>query len=495
MTSFRKLLERIQKGENSIYDFTEKEIEILENNGIFPTKGSFNIVFRKKNKKEEKANNYLYIISSIIGNTDVNLKMLASMENFAKKNNAEIILLGMKACKGSDVWYPSSVQKYIRYNVRLHPLLRVIDLDLLPTQINPLIGLQEFSLNDNNHRESCIIASPKQDLETLPYRLNFIPHILFSTGTISIPLYPDNRIGRIAEKNHVFGGLIVEIPSNKLYFNVVNFQFREDGSFIDRGLRYYPDGRVEKEEALTLVVGDLHSEHIDEIALKETIDQIMTYKPKEIFLHDIASWSSVNPHMQGSVLERHIYYTKNITLKEEIKIVTNILKRFVDLPTKVNVVASNHDNFINKYLLSGQYAQDPVNLLECAKCIIAMSEGKSPYKVLFDFGDKINFLREIDDYIIKGVQHAAHGHCGVAGSKGSVIQFSKTFVKSSTGHTHSPKIRHGAYSAGTISKIESGSHGYNKGITNWMQSNIIMWEDGTRQMLFLWESYLDKVNK
>lgn len=495
MTTLSKLLERIKNGKNSVYDFTNKEIELLEQNNIYPVKGYFNLAFRNKNKKEEKMNDFLFIISSVVGNTEIDRRMLSSMETFAKKNNAKIILLGMKSCKGKDIWYPWCVQKYLHFNVRLHPLLRAVDLDLLPTQINPLIGLQEFSLNDDGHRESCIIASPKQDLEVLPYRLNFIPHALFSTGTISLPVYPDNRIGRIAEKNHIFGGLIVEIPSNKLYFNVVNFQFREDGSFVDRGLRYYPDGRIEKEQALTLVVGDLHAEHVDEFALNETIDQIMTYKPKEIFLHDIASWSSINPHMQGSVLERHIYYTKNITLKEEIKKVTEVLKKFVDLPTKVNVVASNHDNFINKYLLSGQYAQDPVNLLECAKCVVAMSEGKSPYSVLFNFGDKVHFLKETEDYIIKGTQHASHGHCGVAGSKGSLIQFSKTFVKSSTGHTHSPRIRHGAYSAGTISQIEAGSHGYNKGITNWMHANIIMWEDGSRQMLFLWESYLNKVNK
>jgi hypothetical protein len=194
--------------------------------------------------------------------------------------------------------------------------------------------------------------------------------------------------------------------------------------------------------------------------------------------------------MGNSVLERHLNLKNNKTMKEEIAIGNEILGMFMGLPTNIYVVASNHDLFVNRYLASGQYAMDPVNLLETSKCVVAMSEGKNPYSALFDFGEHINWLTEVEDVILCGCQLAAHGHRGSGGSKGSLLQFSKTFVKSITGHSHSPRIKHGAYCVGTISNVKSGSHGYNKGITNWAQANVVMWQDGSRQMLFLWNSFI-----
>lgn len=496
--NLKKLISRIRKGENSIKDFTQAELELLEQNGITPTKGIFLLGFRDRNKEEVYIKSHTFIITSCIGNAEINLQMLKSMENFAQRNRAKLVILGTKPHKGKgdDCWYPSEVLPYLQFNVRIHPLVRAIDLDILPQQVNPLSGLQEFSLNKNGERESSIIASPKQDMEMLPYRHNMIPHALFSTGTISIPAYQDNRIGRIAEQTHVFGGVIVEITTNKNIFNVINFQFREsDGSFIDRGIRYFSNGNIMKETACSMVIGDVHSEEIDPIALDETCDQILRFLPDKIFLHDVVSWTSVNPHMNNSTLERHLNLKHNSTMKEEIEKVNEVLGRFVNLPTKVNVVASNHDLFVNRYLTSGQYALDPVNLLETSKCVVAIAEGKTPYSVLFDFGNSINWMKDTEDFIEHGIQHASHGHLGSGGSKGSVLQFSKTFVKSTTGHTHSPRIKHGAYSVGTISNIKSGSHGYNKGITNWAQANVVLWRDGTRQLLFLWNSFAESIKE
>jgi len=498
MNLVKKLVERIRSGDSHVSEFSVSEIELLEQHGIIPVQGQFLLGFRDRNKHETKIKGHTFIITCCVGNTEVDNRMLDSMRNFADRNKASLIILGTKPHKGKgdDCWYPNEVAQYLQFNVRLHPLLRAIDLDILPQQINPLTGLQEFSLNPSGERESSIIASPKQDLEMLPYRHNKVPHALFSTGTISIPSYQDNRIGRIAEQTHIYGGLIVEITTNQHLFNVVNFQFREsDGSFIDRGNRYYPDGSRKKENACSMVIGDVHSEEIDPIALEETCDQILRYLPDKVFLHDIASWNSVNPHMQGSVLERHLHLNHGHTMKEDIRKVNEVLGMFINMPTKIYVVASNHDLFVDRYLTSGQYAFDPVNLLEASKCVVAMAEGRSPYSVLFDFGGSIEWMEETEDFIEYGIQHASHGHRGTGGSKGSIVQFSKTFVKSTTGHSHSPRIRHGAYSVGTISKIEAGSHGYNKGITNWAQANVILWHDGTRQMLFLWNSFAESLKQ
>jgi len=491
MKDLKKNFKKWMDGEN--VSFTKDELQQLEKwNYIKIENGAVVPLIHKPSYEEKIKHGRIFIITTVVGCTKVSEKKLQTIKNFAKRNNAEIIIMGCNAHNkplNEELWYSHLVEK-IHHNVRLHPLLSCVDLKINPQQICPLNGLEEFSLNKKGERQSLIVATPKQDLKMIPYSNEQMPHLLYGTGTISEINYQENRIGKLAEQNHVYGGLIVEIKGS--IFNIVNFQFDSEDCFIDRGVKYTQDN-IEMVYAEAMIIGDLHAEEIDPEALKETLNQIKDFQPNDVFLHDIASWKSVNHFDAGSTLKQSLKLQQNVTFAEERIKVTSVLKRFTDTVSpwlgRINVVQSNHDDFVNKFLNDGRYAHDPVNHETAIFCIAEIYKGRSPYDYLFK-GLPISWLKKEDDYLIHGIQCGSHGHLGVAGAKGNTKVFAKSYVNSITGHTHQANITHGAWSVGTISHIETGSHGYNFGLHSWTQTNAVIWENGTRQMLFLWNSFL-----
>src|SRR5690606_32735218 len=145
------------------------------------------------------------------------------------------------------------------------------ELRLNPQQVQPLTGIHRIRGRDqmsedpdfqhlikNSNAISLIVAHSKQNMEVIATGNNTIPRILHSTGALTCPEYQRNRIGIIAQEDHVLGGLIIEIDGDKFYPTQVQIN-PNDGSFVDKyGKRFYPDGKVVQERAEAFVVGDIH---------------------------------------------------------------------------------------------------------------------------------------------------------------------------------------------------------------------------------------------
>ena len=56
-----------------------------------------------------------------------------------------------------------------------------------------------------------IIAHSKQQMIVVPTGMKMNPHMLWSTGSITLPYYRQTRSGKLALVEHVEGGLIIEV--------------------------------------------------------------------------------------------------------------------------------------------------------------------------------------------------------------------------------------------------------------------------------------------
>jgi hypothetical protein len=79
---------------------------------------------------------------------------------------------------------------------------------------------------------------------------------------------------------------------------------------------------------------------------------------------------------------------------------------------------------------------------------------------------------------VKGFEVGVHGDVGSNGSRGSLVQFRRLNTKIIVGHYHKPERKEGALSVGTSTKLRVG---YNIGPSSWLQSHIIIHEDGRAQ--------------
>lgn len=231
--------------------------------------------------------------------------------------------------------------------------------------------------------------------------------------------------------------------------------------------------------------GDIHFPEHDEYALSKTIELIETTHPRMVFLHDIFSLNSINHHDLNNPLSRIIKQDKNCKdLETELTLCIKLLedkllKRFPDVI--FYVVASNHDNFMMKWLNSGKYLTDQPNAIIGHEMWAKIARGKHPYRDMISC-DNIIFLKQNDTLQpISGIECANHGHIGVAGSRGSSNSFTKTYTLSITGHTHSSKISEDNVIVGTNSLYELP---YTGPIMDWSHANAVVYENSSIQLVF-----------
>ena len=94
-----------------------------------------------------------------------------------------------------------------------------------------------------------------------------------------------------------------------------------------------------------------------------------------------------------------------------------------------------------------------------------------------------------DSYKVKNWELGQHGDVGSNGSRGSLQQFRKLNTKIVVGHYHSPGRKDGALAVGTSTKLRVG---YNNGPSSWLQTHVIIHNDGRAQHIIFSR---DKNNK
>lgn len=435
-------------------------------------------VFRRDVDIAKVGKGQKYIVSSIVEGAHIVWDFVHALEHYAEVNDAKLVLLWMRGVyKGDhlDTRDLEYVQPYLASEFRFNTKLVAKDFMLHPAQKFPTTGLQQYAQSN----DSIICASTKQAMTVVARPVGRVPHTIHTTGTVSVPKYSKTRVGCIADQDNTLGALVIECIDSKQFF-IRQVQWI-DGCFVDLGVKYTPK-KHEHTETAAMVLGDIHFGDEDPAAIATTIDQINTLKPKNVFLHDLASNNSINYHDAKDCVKNATKPAGMETLEKEWSYVKSALYDFksaIPHNTRVYVVPSNHDDFIHKWLKEGEFIKDPQNARIGAKLFLMATEGKNPMAECLNIPGVV-FLKRDTHMKVEGWECAQHGHIGNNGARGSIKSYAVSYDKAFIGHSHTPGINGHIWQVGTLSKFKLS---YTKGPSSWLHCNGVIYKGGHAQML------------
>lgn len=420
-------------------------------------------------------------------------KLIRGIEKYCDDNNAELILLtmnGMNAVETDlhDYFVQNFSDKILRpddRNIKLNKNCIIADYIVPPQNMDPATSIDRLVQND----QTTIFAHSKQRFKSIAAGNARWPKLLLTTGAITHPNYNEsNKRGLMATKEHTYGFVVAEILNDKA-FNVRLVRAQKNGNFIDLANIYQGTSKIKtKARVDALVLGDIHLGDHDEKTMAANIEMISYFKPKRLFIHDLVNGHSVNPHERKDLVKRvQAYELGRLSIEEELKMDFKYLNHLgKKYPTmEINIVFSNHGFFIDRYLESGVYINEPWNSRIAHKLALAMIDGKNPVeegiRMMGKLPSNINFLKLREDYKVWGCQFASHGHKGISGARGSVRSREVSYGKSVSGHTHAPEIQRNTYIVGTSTKLDLP---YTDGsASRWLAANAVQYEGGLIQLL------------
>lgn len=422
----------------------------------------------------------------------------ASVRTWQKHKKGELVILPMRAhmpaLHGQPSYYDPELRRFehcFANEFQFNDNLRALDVHLNPQQIYPLTGLhrirggKSYVIVDGKpiptrFTQSLIFATPKQDKEPIATGNGTKARDLYGCGTICLPEYLPNRVGRIAEDGHVLGGLIVEWDDDKFWVRQV--QFAADGSFCDiDGNRYNPDGTVEKVRAKALRMGDLHGGLEDHMVLDSQIRLAGVVQPEEVYAEDVFDGGSGSHHVEKLLFTRATRPNPFRALEDELAYDARLLDMLHGrFKSRLVIVASNHHDFLMKWIERAAYIKEPQNYILGHRIVVELADGRDPLRLRLDPKDRYEWLEEETDRYVEGVQMGAHGHLGVDGARGSPAELEKTFGSAMIGHLHYSRIVGKLFVVGHSSVAR---HGYNRGPSRWSPCPGVVWPGGQKQLV------------
>jgi len=507
---FRKICSTVKTTFNTIEEIEEEaRKEFPEIANVLFNETSFTPEYRKS--LEQEAKNYnRFIITTAVSGKSAHQEFLNSLKNYSKRTNAMVLVLPCQDVASRKKRYewnmaPELKDFWIVYkDLYLNDNIFISDIKVSAKQIVPTTGLSRFVQQNG----SIVMASPKQFLEFIPSMDGGIPRAIMTTGSITISDYSTDkcmslRTSKIAEYDHICGAIVVEIQDNKI-FHFRQLQYTENKSIIDLGIEYFSNGSIKEAKDITVVLGDSHVGSHDLDVHKEICSILSGLDVKNIIVHDLFDGKSINHHDWDRPLNKVIKKLKNeSSLEQEGK---NIKKYLEDLASYVKneivIVASNHNEFLDRYLVECKFADDYENFYYSLDLCKALLEGKNVLKYFImdkvgvKEGIKVKWLeRNGTPYNIYGSELSNHGDKGANGSRGSLNSMEKCFGNAVIAHSHSPAIYRGVYRVGTSTKLRLD---YNKGPSSWLHSVCIIY-NGSRQLVNIIENkkgkYVWKSNK
>jgi hypothetical protein len=439
-----------------------------------------------------------FVVSYAQNATPVHRPTLQALLRFCKENDAELLVVAGRyrnptslwsSKDENDDWWDASVAPYlVELRRELAPGLTLYgDISIQPTATRPLNGFEPF-LGES----SGIFGHPKRALETVPGRRT--PRIMWTTGAVTQPNYTRTRAGKRAERHHVLGALVVDVAEDGKLFFCRHLCAGADGVFYDLGRKYSPKGSSRAPAALSLTLGDYHAGMEDEAVLDATKRLVEETRPENIILHDVLDFRTRNHHHR-TVRSKFDHYSD--TVEEEVHKACAGVRMVAGWGShRTWVVRSNHDEAFERWLEESDPKLDPGNA-EFYHRTWANAYGfrglvgKWPnlFESAFRAGgggenEGVEFLTRKSSLLLGGVEHAYHGDIGPNGTRGSSLAFTKLGVRVTHGHTHTPTIRDGVYSAGVTARLD---HGYNLPPSTWVNAHVLQYADGKRTIITIYD--------
>ena len=361
------------------------------------------------------------------------------------------------------------------------------DIKTRPTAVNPLMGMEGIS----GHK-TCVFGHSRVHLKTLPVLEGYKEKFLLTTGMCTVENYTDTAAGKKGEFHHTLGCVVIEIINDES-FCIRQITATDDGNFTD--LYYsFTDGEVDKvEDCQGLILGDLHSWYLKYEKMQATKSLINRIKPKYIVLHDVIDFDTINPHEAQNFVLQH-------QKKDEGDLMSEIEDSFCQIEelaklsgSTIVIPRSNHHNFLDRWINERTWKNNHKNAGHYVKILDYALNNETPkglYAALVDeyFKDKYNVitLGDNDMFRICEFETSQHGHRGLGGSRGSVVQYRKLSTKAVTAHTHSPSRLDGLCVVGCSCEKRLG---YNNGMSDWAWCDGIIHNDGKFQHIIYDSDY------
>lgn len=439
-----------------------------------------------------------FIVTCAISDSKVNKRFLQAIEHHNSVTGSQLIVVPTRyrnpttnTEKQSDT-YDAAIAKYMRREkVRIHDSLIVLgDVPIQPTNSRPLSGVESFT-----GTSSAIVGHPRIALETVATQVGTMAKILAATGAITEPAYSQSFAGSKGVFHHSIGAVIVDIREDGK-FELRHIHAEKDGSFYDLDQHWFGD-RVERENIDVLAVGDLHGRNACPVVLRKTFFEhdslVRRLAPNHIVLHDVLDCDSKNHHQ--NYFDKFRQYAKNKSdVMTEIKETVTVLDAIgACCDAKVHVIASNHDDHIDKWLQKHEHADDLENAIVFHETRLAILQGIKSGNEVSGFGfwfrklrkaENVTMLDRNDSLVINGVEYGFHGDKCANGAKGSARSYAKIGVKSVIGHSHSPKIVDGCYQVGHC--LDETNVSYISGSpSGWMNCHCLQYKSGKRTLVFI----------
>lgn len=452
----------------------------------------------KKRKANTKSNKF--IISWGQSETVPHYKFLDNIKAYSNEIGAEIHIVAGRyenptslkkniKLRAEETW-DDALLPYLDANRHdIHKKLSILsDIKIQPTAINPLSSLADIS-----GANSCIFGSPRVHMESLPRLEGDDEKVMYTTGAVTVANYTDTKAGKKGDFHHTFGFIIVEIEDEETY-HVRQVTAEKNGNFCDLFYRV-KDGNVYKNDSIsTIVLGDLHCGQHDEEILDGTLSLLNRLTPTNVVLHDVFNGESISHHdSKDPFIQYHNEFHGKNDLQNEIDTMLDTLSNF-NIFKNVIITRGNHDDFVDRWLKNSDWKKQStaknyrlymqlsdILLSEYEKSESSNRLGVIP-KIINCRFPKFKCLTENQSFKVHGWELGYHGHLGVSGSRGSLMQYRKLNTKVVVGHYHSPERKDGALSVGTTTKLRLG---YNKGASKWLHSHVIIHDNGKAQHIFL----------
>lgn len=457
-----------------------------------------------------------YLLTSAQNNTPLNEKMWASLNALARHYDAAIMVgtytyntnaygplavkRGREHGKITSLWYDPRLEEHIvDRRIELgNGLVWCGEMNILPTAVDPLSGLETFA-----HRKSAIFPHAKLAMRSIPTMLGEWAKINYTTGTVTQSNYIQKKEGIKAEHHHSYSALLVEVNDKGSWFVRQVHANSQTGEMRDLDVVADGDKVTTGNRVEAITWGDLHATMADEDVVASSQQMLNYLRPKVQFLHDIMEGASTsrhqlkdkNPHVAFDRWMRGLHRVE-VELQKTRDVVQGYLR-----PWCTTVVPdSNHDGlWLKNWLAKFDYRVDPGNseiFLQLQQFMYAqLRKGLRPRDVnLLQYAMDITgpgllpvkFLLADESLLICDgrIECGMHGHLGSNGAKGTPRNLKIVGRRANVAHSHSAGIYDGLYVAGTSSKLKWD---YNCGPSSWNHSHIITYPNGSRSIVTMYK--------
>lgn len=428
--------------------------------------------------KFDKSKSRRYIVTSAQNNTPVVSGALDTYKALAAELDARLIVIATvyrnpslydRGLQDSQSW-PTEVLPYIcneKFRINNNLVIRG-DAKISHTAINPLTGA-----NHSGNMTSEIFGHAQLAMELVPTPRDSMPKGLFTTGTVSQANYGQSFYAQKAAFHRNVCALLVEVEGDSFWIS----QLQYDGEGVQLLNRHYTPAGTTERGISAVSYGDIHADSLHKGPRRRVLSLMHAIKAEFNVLHDLLDFHSGSHHTENNVLYnlRH----GQPCVRTELN---NTLKFLREVPGNRVIVNSNHNDHLDQWFNRVNPTREKANLdiyFELAGYARRNKDGG-----LFELYTKARgveclFTNPNKEFDIAGIDYSQHGHKGPNGARGSAKAFAKTGRKTTTGHSHSPRIEKGAWVGG----VADLDHDYAQGYSSWQVAHVIGYPSGKRSML------------